>query len=135
VVSSKHTDFQLIGSHSQDVLSYGRSVEPVGSARSSAVLSLLVRFTPLINLSTSQYSLKLPQVIDSLSIYLYIWQKTNYFYNYHNSGRYQSSCLLIKTRRFEECFLLILQVEPTQLGLSDRASLCLRTLGLSTGPT
>jgi hypothetical protein len=50
-----------------------------------------------------------------------------HYYDYHNSGHCPSSCLLFQNTGF--CFHL--QVDPTQLGPIERASL---SLDFSAGP-
>jgi hypothetical protein len=54
------------------------------------------------------------------------------WYNYHNSGHYPSSCLLFKANISETGFFLHFQVEPTQLGPTQKNSLCLRSGETST---
>jgi hypothetical protein len=59
-------------------------------------------------------------------------------YNYHSSGHINHPVFYLKHNVFQNRFSLNLQVEPTQFGPVDRASLCLvprrRKLALSIGP-
>jgi hypothetical protein len=50
-------------------------------------------------------------------------------YNYCNSGRYLSSCLLFKAQLRRLDSVSRLQVVPCQLDLFDGASFCLRKVG------
>jgi hypothetical protein len=46
-------------------------------------------------------------------------------YNCHDSEYHPPSCLVFETKHFGDSVCLYFQVEPTQLGLINRANLCL----------
>jgi hypothetical protein len=54
-----------------------------------------------------------------------------HLYNYHNFGLYLSSCILFKNTTFRRLDCLRIEVEATQMGPTEKASLCLRPATMS----